>query len=164
MCDGPDLHATIGVRAADISNLSLLEWDRLAHLRASGEFDTEFDAGFKNGRAFREAPDALNGRHPRISSGPGVASPGDEVVPADLRIDHVYMVSCKYLSKISAQSSPARLVEGLLSQASIDDLRRLGTDESHQRSTRIYTTPAYEGVIVALPTRVIDLLPAHRER
>ncbi len=32
----------------------------------------------------------------------------------DLRIDHVYLVSCKYLSRNIANPSPARLFEGLL--------------------------------------------------
>ena len=32
----------------------------------------------------------------------------------DLRIDHVYLISCKYLSRNIANPSPARLFEGLL--------------------------------------------------
>jgi hypothetical protein len=44
-------------------------------------------------------------------------------VPSDLRVDHVYLVSCKYLSRILHNPSPARLVEGLLTQAPVDDLR-----------------------------------------
>ena len=33
-------------------------------------------------------------------------SVGDEAVPADLRVDHVYLVSCKYLSRIVVNASP----------------------------------------------------------
>jgi hypothetical protein len=36
------------------------------------------------------------------------------VAPIDLRIDHVYLVSCKYESDILANTSPGRLFEGLL--------------------------------------------------
>ena len=38
-------------------------------------------------------------------------APGDEVVPADLRIDHVWLVSCKYLSKVLANAAPTRLFD-----------------------------------------------------
>jgi hypothetical protein len=40
--------------------------------------------------------------------------PGDEVAPVDLRIDHVFLVSCKYLSKILINASPFHLFERLL--------------------------------------------------
>ena len=36
------------------------------------------------------------------------------MAPIDLRIDHVYLVSCKYESDILANTSPGRLFEGLL--------------------------------------------------
>jgi hypothetical protein len=41
-------------------------------------------------------------------------APGDDVIPADLRIDHVYLVSCKYLSKVLLNAGPARLFQRLL--------------------------------------------------
>ena len=41
-------------------------------------------------------------------------APGDEVVPADLRVDHVYLVSCKYLSRIVVNASPHHLFDRLL--------------------------------------------------
>ncbi len=44
----------------------------------------------------------------------GRRAPGDEVAPIDLRIDHVYLISCKYESDIVANASPARLFDGLL--------------------------------------------------
>ena len=62
-----------------------------------------------------EAPDALRGRTPRLIEWTGGRRPpGDEIAPVDLRIDHVYLVSCKYLSRNIANPSPARLFEGLL--------------------------------------------------
>ena len=36
------------------------------------------------------------------------------MIPADLRIDHVYLVSCKYLSNILHNPGPARLFDRLL--------------------------------------------------
>ena len=41
-------------------------------------------------------------------------APGDEVAPIDLRVDHVYLVSCKYLSKILFNVSPASVFDALL--------------------------------------------------
>ena len=98
-----------------MSNLSEAHWDRLTALWSSGTYATEFTVGFLNGRAFLSAPDALNGRRPRIIEWTGERRPpGDEVVPSDLGVDHVYLVSCKYVSRILHNPSPARLVEGLV--------------------------------------------------
>ena len=42
------------------------------------------------------------------------ARPGDEVAPIDLRVDHVYLVSCKYLSNILFNVSPSSAFDSLL--------------------------------------------------
>jgi hypothetical protein len=90
-------------------------WQQLEALHASGKLDGEFATAFANGRAFLEADDALRGRRPRLIEWTGGRRPpGDEVAPVDLRIDHVYLVSCKYLSRNIANPSPARLFDGLL--------------------------------------------------
>jgi hypothetical protein len=90
-------------------------WQQLDALHASGKFDAEFATAFANGGAFLEAEDALRGRRPRLIEWTGGRRPpGDEVAPVDLRIDHVYLVSCKYLSRNIANPSPARLFDGLL--------------------------------------------------
>ena len=90
-------------------------WDRLNQLQRSGRFADEFRAAWDNGRAFLEAPDALRGRPPLLVEWTGGRRPpGDEVAPVDLRVDHVYLVSCKYLSRAIANASPARLFDGLL--------------------------------------------------
>ena len=163
MCDGADLDAIIESRPAEMVTLSAPEWDQLTDLRESGDFDADFDAGFQNGREFFVAPDALNGRRPRIIEWTGGRrAPGDEVVPSDLRVDHVYMVSCKYLSRILHNPSPARLVEGLLSQVPIDDLSdwygRVAPTEYQDLYDVCRQGPDGEG----LPTQAIDLQPQHR--
>ncbi len=90
-------------------------WRQLEELHASGRFASEFATAFANGRAFLEAQDALRGRVPRLIEWTGGRRPpGDEVAPVDLRVDHVYLVSCKYLSRTIANPSPARLFDGLL--------------------------------------------------
>jgi hypothetical protein len=90
-------------------------WDHLDAVRGSGRFATELAMSFANGRALLDAPDGLRGRPPlTIEWTGGRRPPGDEVAPIDLRIDHVYLVSCKYESDILANASPARVFDGLL--------------------------------------------------
>jgi hypothetical protein len=118
------LGAALERRPPEMTNLDAADWGRLVSLYERGVLDTDFTSGFENGRAFRRAADALNGRRPRIVEWTGGRRPiGDEVVPCDLRIDHVYLVSCKYLSKILHNLSPARLVDALLTQSPVDDGR-----------------------------------------
>ena len=109
-----DLPLTLTHRPGQL-DIADTTWDALDALYASGRFAGEFATAFANGRAFLEAEDALRGRRPRLIEWTGGRRPpGDEVAPVDLRIDHVYLVSCKYLSRNIANPSPARLFEGLL--------------------------------------------------
>jgi hypothetical protein len=95
--------------------IDVADWNRLGTLVASGRFAPELARSFANGRALLASPDGLRGRSPRaVEWTGGRRPPGDEVAPIDLRIDHVYLVSCKYESDILANVSPARLFEGLL--------------------------------------------------
>jgi hypothetical protein len=90
-------------------------WDRLVSVHDAGRFTAELTRSFANGRALFEAADGLRGRVPRtVEWTGGRRPPGDEVAPIDLRIDHVYLVSCKYESDILANVSPGRLFDGLL--------------------------------------------------
>jgi hypothetical protein len=90
-------------------------WDLLDSINGSSRFTTELDTAFANGRALLEADDGLRGRPPLIIEWTGGRRPpGDEVAPIDLRIDHVYLVSCKYESDILANASPGRVFDGLL--------------------------------------------------
>ena len=119
-----DLDGVIRRRPPVMVNLTDNDWEHLRVLRECGDFAAEFQSGFDNGRSFFLAPDALGGRRPRVVEWTGGRrAPGDEVTPADLRIDHVYLVSCKYRSKILHNPSPARLVDGLLSHDPVDDSR-----------------------------------------
>ncbi|HXQ63002.1 MAG TPA: hypothetical protein VN796_11755 [Acidimicrobiales bacterium] len=109
-----DVRAALRARPGELA-IPDAAWSRLTDLHASGRFAEEFATAFANGRAFLEAPDALRGRRPRLVEWTGGRRPpGDEVAPVDLRIDHVYLVSCKYLSRNIANPSPARLFDGLL--------------------------------------------------
>ncbi len=91
------------------------QWESLIAAHQGGAYEPEFHAAFANGRAFLEARFGLRGRVPEMVEWKGSQkAPGDEVMPADLRIDHVYLVSCKYLSKILLNTSPSQLFDHLL--------------------------------------------------
>ncbi|HVC70123.1 MAG TPA: hypothetical protein VNC61_07660 [Acidimicrobiales bacterium] len=129
----PDVRAALAARPGALT-VSEATWSRLSELYTSGRLAEEFGSAFANGRAFLEAPDALDGRKPRLVEWTGGRRPpGDEVAPVDLRIDHVYLVSCKYLSRNIANPSPARLFEGLLATTGdweqTDWYRRTAGDE-----------------------------------
>src|ERR1700735_5272202 len=96
-------------------SLSPEMWERLGRLRAGGAYDAEFHAAWANGQAFLTASDGLRGRLPNVIEWKGTGrAPGDEVAPIDLRVDHVYLVSCKYLSKILFNVSPTSIFDALL--------------------------------------------------
>jgi hypothetical protein len=114
----PSVDAALAARPAQMVSVSPEVWDQLAGARAGGAYDAEFDAAYDNGAAFLASAGALRGRPPLIVEWKGSQrAPGDEVAPIDLRVDHVYLVSCKYLSKILFNASPAHLFDGLLAGA-----------------------------------------------
>jgi hypothetical protein len=113
----PDLSSALAGRPHEL-RIGSETWDRLETVHAGKGFAVEFGVAFENGQALLAAPDGLRGRKPRIIEWTGGRrAPGDEVAPIDLRIDHVYLISCKYESDILANTSPARLFEGLLAMS-----------------------------------------------
>ena len=161
----PDLDEVLATRPASLASLEWTTWARLRELFSSGLHADGFAAGFANGRAFLEADDALAGRVPRrIEWTGGHKLPGDEAVPLDLRIDHVYLVSCKYLSKVLQNASPARLAEGLLTFRQLDD-----RSDWYERVAPVEYQALYRACLDVVgeqgfPTRVTDLDVTGRER
>ena len=110
-----DVDEAVRSRTPVMRSLSPEMWERLGALWAGGAYMAEFHAAWANGRAFLEAEDGLRGRLPLVVEWKGTGrAPGDEVAPIDLRVDHVYLVSCKYLSKILFNTSPSHVFDGLL--------------------------------------------------
>jgi hypothetical protein len=110
-----DVDEAVRSHSSVMHSVSPEVWVRLAQLRAGGAFDAEFHAAWENGRAFLAAADGLRGRLPNIIEWKGTGrAPGDEVAPIDLRVDHVYLVSCKYLSQILFNVSPSHIFDDLL--------------------------------------------------
>ncbi|MGY6500812.1 MAG: hypothetical protein ACXIVQ_07990 [Acidimicrobiales bacterium] len=112
----PDLDAALaGVRPRRLRHVSDEVWQSLVDQHRSGDRADAFATAFANGQAFLAAEDGLRHRPPKLVEWRGPhRPPGDDVVPADLRIDHVFQVSCKYLSKITQNCGPARLFDRLL--------------------------------------------------
>ena len=99
----------------ELANVPIAVWQRLIDAYAEPKYRSSFVKAFDNGQAFLRAADGLRGRRPRLVEWKGPhRPPGDDVIPADLRIDRVYLVSCKYLSRVLLNPSPARLFERLL--------------------------------------------------
>lgn len=90
-------------------------WASLDAISRSGKWEEEAETAFANGTYFAAHAGGLNGRTPqRIEWSGGRKMPGDQQVPADLLIDHVYMISCKYRSRVLFNPAPARLfLDGL---------------------------------------------------
>jgi hypothetical protein len=110
-----DVDDAVRSRTPVMHSLSPEMWERLTALRAGGAFNAEFHAAWANGQAFLAAEDGLRGRLPKVVEWKGTGrAPGDEVAPIDLRVDHVYLVSCKYLSQILFNVSPSNVFDGLL--------------------------------------------------
>src|SRR5437763_1102794 len=77
-------------RPAALAGLGADDWEQVESLERDHAYARDFYAGFANGRAFLRADDALAGRVPRLVEWTGGRRPpGDEVVPSDLRVDHV---------------------------------------------------------------------------
>lgn len=146
-------------------NLDENSWSRLQDLSRDGTYESDFAAGLANGRAFLRSPDALNGRRPRIVEWTGGRRPpGDEVVPSDLRIDHVYLISCKYLSKILHNPSPARLVDHLLVQTSITDAPDWYARVAPAHFQQLYETCVQSAGVDGLPQKVSELTRLQRRQ
>lgn len=116
MLGGDDLDAVLaGGRPGELREVDDPTWERLVAAREEREHGVDFLAAWNNGRAFLAADDGLRGRAPLLVEWTGGhRDPGDTVVPADLRVDHVFLVSCKYLSKVLHNASPEVLFDRCL--------------------------------------------------
>ena len=122
---------------------------KLIAARADGKYGVQFEEAWANGMAFAEAEDGLRGRVPRRVEWKGPhQAPSYEQIPADLRIDHVYLVSCKYGSNLLHNVSPSHLFDRLLARR-------------HGERVDWYAEVAPDGISGALPG-VSAVLEWHR--
>lgn len=100
---------------SELTGVTAQDWTTLRSLYASGEHATLFARSFANGRAFATSDVALRHRQPGEVEWCGKRKlRGEGAIPADLRIDHVYLVSCKYDSKNILNSGPSKLFDNRL--------------------------------------------------
>lgn len=171
-----DLDRALATRPGTIQNVTGAHFDRLVDAKDQGELATEFATAWETGQAFARAADGLRGRPPWLIEWKGRhRPPGYEQLPADLRVDHVYLISCKYGSNILLNASPVHLFD-----------HRLG-DKPPGRSSDWFETVAGKELQDlyaacrpavaelegddgldrpggALPDTVTELLAAHRNR
>jgi hypothetical protein len=140
-------------------------WAQLDGLHRDGRFAESFAVAFDNGKELLCAPDGLCGRTPRIIEWTGGRRPpGDEVAPVDLRIDHVYLVSCKYLSENISSPSPARLFDGLLATSSGWDRGDWYETVAPEQYQALYRACVGASGCTSLPQRASDMTSDQRRQ
>jgi hypothetical protein len=159
------LSAALAARPPEMRGVDDGLWTRIEHRHREGAHAAEFAAAWANGIAFSLADDGLRGRRPLTVEWKGpYRQPGYDLMPADLRIDHVYLVSCKYLSKILFNASPSFLFDRLLA-----DRKGGGLDWYLDVAPQAYLDLYREvrralGGDVPLPENPKNLDPVARER
>ena len=112
-----DLNRALEVRPRHITHVDEAVFDRLQAARDSGRHDADFEMAWLNGVNFARSELGLRGRPPWSIEWKGHHKPASksiETIPADLRIDHVFLISCKYHSKILHNSGPVPLFDHCL--------------------------------------------------
>lgn len=149
----PDLAAALADPPPSFGGVGGERWRRLRELQRAGRYRAEFAAAWANGRCFLAARDGLRGRPPAVVEWKGPQRPpGVDPVPADLRVDHVYLVSCKYNSRIQLNASP----RAIFGAASGDEGRGDWYGEvAAAEQQALYEIVRFEtGLVGALPDRV----------
>lgn len=109
--DGAD---PLGELPRQFRYVSADEWERFT-AAARGEHTRIFLGAFENGRHFFRSIEGLRSREPVVVEWKGPhRPPGDEVAPIDLRVDHVFLVGCKYVSRVLLNAGPFRLFDRLM--------------------------------------------------
>ena len=151
----------------ELRNVDPDTWERLRSAAEAGAHRAEFLAAWNNGRALLRAGDGLRGRTPALVEWKGGhRDPGDLPVPADLRIDHVYLVSCKYLSRVLHNASPRSVFErnlaGAQGRRDESDWFDVVAPAAHQRLYQLVRRTYGEGLELPEQAAALDG-PARRQ-
>lgn len=158
---GPTIEVGLEQRPGALRHVTDSTWSAMRDAYAARQFPDEFAAAFANGQAFLEAQDGLRNRRPRLVEWKGRhRPPGDDVTPADLRVDHVFQISCKYHSRVLLNAGPPRLFDHLLASE-----RRTRVDwflETAPDEYQAFYEAAARWTALDLPGRVAELTTLHR--
>lgn len=158
-----DLDEALMVRPMSVVNLATEHYERLDEARRAGTHTREFETAWENGRLFARADDGLRGRPPWTIEWKGPHKPpGYEQVPADLRIDHVYLVSCKYGSSILHNVSPSHLFDRALAEKRVERGSDWFVTTAPQHYQQFYEACLADTGIEGLPAAVAELDSSHR--
>ncbi len=160
-----DLDEALTVRPRSVTNLTTEHYERLDQARSDGVHANEFTTAWANGHIFARADDGLRGRPPWSVEWKGPHKPpGYEQIPADLRIDHVYLVSCKYGSSILHNASPSHVFDRALAEKRVER----GSDWFLTTAPDEYEDLYHECVnatqLFGMPLSAADLDTADRQR
>jgi len=159
-----DLDEALLVRPMSVVNLTTEHYERLDAARRAGSHTREFETAWENGRIFARADDGLRGRPPWTIEWKGPHKPpGYEQVPADLRVDHVYLVSCKYGSSILHNVSPSHLFDRSLAERRVERGSDWFLTTAPDAYQRVYEACIAETGTYGLPGQVADLEKADRQ-
>ncbi len=160
----PSVEHALDVRPESFLGVSVAEYDRLVDVNAGGAEAHLFATAWRNGTQFARSTEGLRGRPPWVVEWKGShRPPGYDQIPADLRVDHVYLVSCKYGSNILTNSSPMNLFDRLLA-----DRQEERTDWFLEVAPSAYQDFYHVCRAITddqgLPDHVADLTQADRDR
>lgn len=163
MTGADSVEQAIADRSPVLVNVTTDTWDRIETAHHEGQHNEVIARSWENGRAFLHAPDGLRGRQPIRVEWKGDHRPvGNEPTPVDLRVDHVYLISCKDDSRILHNGSPTGLFDHLLTteSAAIDwyEEAHLETYQALWAAVRLHVDD------LDLPLDVRMLTGAQRER
>ena len=131
-------------RPPEMVNVGTENWKRIQSAFASGHHAGEFFGAWGNGIAFLSHSFGLRERRPlRIEWKGPHRPPGYELIPVDLRIDHAFLVSCKYKSRVLFNPSPSHLFDRCLANRyskDHDDWYLVVAHEAYQRFYEVVRT------------------------
>lgn len=160
-----DLDHVLAAQPHVVANVTDEHFARLRAARDADGHGALFSTAWDNGHVFARSLDGLRGRPVwRLEWKGGHKPPGYEQIPADLRVDHVYLVSCKYGSSILHNAAPSHLFDRRLAErrrsAAIPDWYAEVAPEAYQELYAACRTSIGDG---NLPEQVAALTPEHRE-
>lgn len=158
----PNIEHALSVEPPAFRNVPRETYADLRAEFSTGSHDALFTRAWENGRRFAQSDEGLRGRTPWMIEWKGPhRPPGYDRIPADLRVDHVFLVSCKFGSNILMNSSPSNLFDRLLAdrQDEPTDWFWEVAPESYQALYEV-CRPLVE---VALPEHVSGLDQQHRD-